>query len=121
MGFGSGFHEYRLGQVVSDVCFLDRGVCVEVDMGTESRQVLKKKIQAYLRVPALRALIFLTQGAKERADFVVDRLRGNGRFAIVGARMQELTGALRAGMDAAKMAELRQRREVIIRDASAGK
>ena len=92
LGLGWGTLEHRIGPVIADLWFPAYRLAVEVDLGTEDRPHLRKKLQRYRTISEVSWLIFVTTGTQERVDFAVSVSRG-GPARCIGAQWQDLNSA----------------------------
>lgn len=72
-GWGWGKTEYRLGRLIADIYYPALKVAVEIDTGTQSRQVLLDKARKYNQTPDLSVIVFVS-AVKERAGWFLGNL-----------------------------------------------
>ena len=95
LGFSWGLTEEDLGPVKADIYYKRQGLAVEVDTGTETRETLKSKAQRYNRLQGT-SLIFVTDGARDRIDYILDRVhipKAGGHFKNLKNFIKEIKRA----------------------------
>lgn len=91
LGFSQ--REKREGPLQIDLFYPAQKLAVEVDMGTESKKALNRKLLQYTRLTTINWLLFVTFGSRQRLEKIVDFLRGKTVFRIVGVTWMDINDA----------------------------
>lgn len=94
-GLGWGRHEYLLGSVRADIYYPDHRIAVEIDTGTETHTVLKRKAMSYRMIRGLRYLLIVTTGPRERLQTFLDHADGAAKERR-GARWERVCDLLQS-------------------------
>lgn len=90
---GMGKREVKLSDIRADIYFPEYRIAVEIDTGSESYKMLKKKAEKYSRTN-LFAIIFVTDGGIKRIKYFLDEIKLQ-RVKKAGCKFEELGDMLR--------------------------